>query len=132
MRATGPKRLFLFMITPAMALTALGACYSWKVESATLPEILARPQPPGEVRVTLPGDFQMELAQPRVDGDSVFGIIPGSDSIPRSVASSQIQRVATKQLDAGQTLLAVVVAPAAVLSIFFVAALDELDGWELK
>jgi hypothetical protein len=127
MRATGPKQLPLFMIIPALVLVALSACYSWKVESAPLPELLAGPDPPQVVRVTLPGDFQMEIAQPRIDGDSLVGIIPGSDSVRRSVPASGIDGVATKRFNAGQTALVVLGPPLAILAFASMISIKEFS-----
>ena len=125
MRATRPERPPLLMIIPALVLVVLSACYSWKVESAPLPQLLAGPEPPQVVRVTLPGDFQMEIAQARIDGDSLIGTIPGSDSIRRSVAASQIDGVATRRFDAGKTLLSVFVPVGVVLGIGSMIALED-------
>ena len=120
----GTRRTSFVGVSALALLFSLG-CYSWKVESAPLPEVLAGPEPPQVVRVTLPGDFQMEIAQPRIDGDSLIGIIPGSDSVRRSVASSQVGGVATKRFNAGLTALAVLGPPLAILSIGSMIALQD-------
>ncbi len=125
MRATGPEQPSLSRVIPALALIVLSACYSWKVESAPLPELLAGPEPPEVVRVTLPGDFQMEIARPRIEGDSLIGIIPGSASFRRSVASSTIGGVATRRFNAGRTALAVLGPPLVILSIGSMLALQD-------
>ena len=121
MRATGRESPSLVMMIPSVVLVVLSGCFSWKVVSAPLPELLARPEPPHIV----PGNFQMEITQPRIDGGSLIGIIPGSDSPRRGIASSQIHEVATKRLNVGKTALAVLGPPLVFPSIGSMIALQD-------
>jgi hypothetical protein len=130
MRAIGREFPSPVVTMTSLILVVLGGCYSWKVEPAPLPELLERPEPPQVIRVDLPGDFQMEIAQPRIEGDSLVGIVPGSDSVRRSVAASQINGIATRHFDGGKTAVAVLVPPLVILSIGSMIALDDFhDSW---
>jgi len=58
----------------------LGACRSWQVESAPLPEVLGRPGTSGRMRLTLIDGTIRELDSPQIRGDSLVGApVPGGD-----------------------------------------------------
>ena len=64
----------------ALLTWLLGACQSWQVESAPLPEVLGQPGTSGRVRLTLADGTTREFDNPQIRGDSLVGApVPGGE-----------------------------------------------------
>ena len=88
------------------AIGILAGCYRW---SAPQPAPLSAAQTrPAEMRVTLVDGRQFVLEQPRIQGDSLFGVTSG-------VALRDVGSVSVRRLSVGRTALLVVAIPLAVV-----------------
>lgn len=114
-------------LIPAL-LIAMTGCYAWKVEAAPLPELLSRPEPPATIRVTLGRDYQVELSDPRLVGDSLVGRFSPRDSVTRSVATGRITKVESRRLDGLRTAGAVLLPVMIVIGVGGYVAASEYEG----
>jgi hypothetical protein len=123
MRATA---LTSAALLPAL-LVAMAGCYSWKVEDAPLPEVLSRSEPPVAIRVTLGRDYQVELSDPQLVGDSLMGKFSPRDSLTRSVPAGRITMVESRRLDALRTAGAVLLPVMLVIGVGGYIAMSEYE-----
>ena len=83
----------------------LGGCSSWRVESASPPELIAKEQP-AKIQITRSNGQRQVLHQPAVQGDSLVGShAAGMAERDRAVALGDVTAVATRRRDPGKTLL---------------------------
>src|SRR5580765_206351 len=84
-----------------------GACVSWKTQSASPEQVVAKK--PDQVRVTLGNGSRIVVAAPTIIGDSLIGTAPGAGSDPkhaaprRVVSLSDVQSVEVQRVNAGKT-----------------------------
>jgi hypothetical protein len=76
------------------------ACTEWHVESVSPQQLIAAQ--PSKVRVTLTRGNQLVVRHPSIVADTLVGI--GADP-PIRVPLSQVQGIATRQVNAGRTRL---------------------------
>jgi hypothetical protein len=83
----------------------LGSCSSWRVESASPAELIAKEQP-AKIQITQSNGQRQVLHQPAVEGDSLVGSHrAGNTERHRAVALADVTAMATRHRDAGKTLL---------------------------
>jgi len=114
------------ILLPAL-LVGMTGCYSWKVEDAPLPEVLSRSEPPAAIRVTLGRDYQVELSDPRLIGDSLVGKFSPRDSLTRSVPAERITMVESRRLDGLKTAGAVLLPVVVVIGVGGTMAMSEFE-----
>lgn len=107
----------------------LPACSRWAEQSQPVPQVVAE-QRPAELRLFLRDGRQVDLGEPRVEGDSLVGreriaqaVSTGAPTHGRAAyALGDIQRFETKEADAGKTWLVVAVIAAVALVVILVSA----------
>lgn len=102
----------------------LGACTSYRVQTAPLPEVLAE-RSPRSVLLTLTADRQVELFDPVVSGDTVRGNLTSASVDRRSVSLRDVRTVAVRQFNLGKSLLAVLAAVGGVVTYQLLMSLNE-------
>ena len=108
-------------IALALLLWYIPACTTWQVARGITPQQLIADKHPAKVRLSLAGNSQVVLEEPRVAGDSLAGFVNGKDS---SVVASDVTQLAIRKVSGGRTmglvvglgLLAAIVAAGVALS----------------
>ena len=101
------------LIAGVLLLANVGAaCTSWRVQSVTPQELLAR-EHPSSIQVRERGGAVFVLTAPRVTGDSLTGY---SKRVPRTIPMAAVDQLALRKRDGGKTagLIALLVALPAV------------------
>jgi len=103
----------LFRRTVSMLLLAayLPACTAYRLTDEPLAQLTASPKPVGRVCVTKLNGIQVEVWEPRVAGDTLFGsnAAPGKATAGVAIALADIQSTEVRKFDTGRTVVAVVV-----------------------
>ena len=106
-------------------LVALLGCARWQVEEAAPAQLIQNEQP-RSVRVLLQNGSVLLVADPKVEGDAITGVIRLMDSgpgplkdLPVTVPLSDVTSVSVARVDTRKTLMIVV---PAVLALGIVAA----------
>jgi hypothetical protein len=89
----------IFQATAAVLLVAQGACTSVRVVT---PGFVAS-ESPNEIWVTRSTGAELQLFAPRVEGDSIFGLVPPNEEI--SVPIGSLTQVKARRVDGTKTLL---------------------------
>jgi hypothetical protein len=96
-------------VTALIALTTT-ACTSWHVQPGPAPSAVeAKGGSNGAVRLTLRGGAFADIYNPQVIGDSIVGMSAPASAPTRervAFATADVESVATKQVSAGRTILA--------------------------
>ena len=100
---------------------------SWKVETVSPEQFISRKQP-AHVRVTRTGGTRVDLAQPRISGDSLVGMTGVMKDRLLSLPLSEVKSVAVEKLDAGKTVLAVSIPVLVISIIYLVSTIDIYCG----
>jgi hypothetical protein len=83
-------------------MTAAAGCTSWHAQSSPAPEVVARMNGGGAVRVQRHDHSWVVLRGPRVEGDSIVGMA-GSPPERTAVAVADVQRIDTRGVSATKT-----------------------------
>jgi hypothetical protein len=112
-------------------MVAMG-CYTWQSPNRMAPERLIAEKHPGSIRVTVQDLARIYLRQPRIEGDSLFGIatfpsgsLRSGDSVAIHVA--HISKVEVSTLHGGRTAAAIVGGVLAIGGIALAAAASSMD-----
>jgi hypothetical protein len=78
------------------------ACTSWQVQTVT-PRELIEQQHPKAVQIRVRGGPKYVLRTPRIEGDSIVGLVPRTYQVPegleRTVAIQTVDRIAVRKVD---------------------------------
>jgi len=88
-------------IALALLLWYIPACTTWQVARGITPQQLIADKHPAKVRLSLAGNSQVVLEEPRVAGDSLAGFVNGKDS---SVVASDVTQLAIRKVSNGRTV----------------------------
>jgi len=121
------RALIAGLLLGAQGLTG---CTSWRVQSITPQELVARDHPKA-IQVGERGGTRYVIQTPRVEGDSLIGtvvkrvLVRGSRvrlEQRRAVSMMVVDRVAVQRINPMKTVLGVVVLPMAVFVALFAAS----------
>ncbi len=87
-------------IALALLLWYIPACTTWQVARGVTPQQLIADKHPAKVRLSLAGNSEVVLEEPRVAGDSLAGFVNGRDS---SVVASDVTQLAIRKVSGGRT-----------------------------
>jgi hypothetical protein len=82
--------------------TAAAGCTSWHAQSSPTPEVVARMNGGGAVRVQRHDHSWLVLRGPRVEGDSIIGMT-GSPPARTAVAVADVERIDARRVSATKT-----------------------------
>ncbi len=88
-------------IALALLLWYIPACNTWQVARGVTPQQLIADKHPAKVRLSLAGNSEIVLEEPRVAGDSLAGFLNGKDS---SVVASDVTQVAVRRVNGRMTV----------------------------
>ena len=107
-------------VTALIALTTT-ACTSWHVQSGPAPSAIeAESGSHGAVRLMFKGGSFADIYSPQIIGDSIIGMSGPATAATRervAFATAEVDRVATKQVSVGRTVLALAAITLAVAII---------------
>ena len=91
-----------------MLLLHLTGCYSWQPVTAS-PRQFVEEEQPGHIRISQGDDEELELRNPRVEGDSLAARISTFNRTGTvRIALTDITAVESRRLQVGKTVLAIV------------------------
>jgi hypothetical protein len=107
------------IVSPCLLLAILGGCATWQVSSASPQETIERVHPDRVLVETRTGGSQI-ISAPKIEADSLAGVIPGSAPggtalARRAIALADISAVAYPKRDMGRTIGFIVAGPALAL-----------------
>lgn len=107
----------------------LPACTAYHQTNEPLVQLTAQPNSAGRVCVTKQNGMQVEVWEPRVASDTLFGTnaAPGKETAGVAIALADIQSIQVRKFDAGKTVVAVVVI-GGVLALVGVVLSDMFDN----
>ncbi|HEX5004586.1 MAG TPA: hypothetical protein VFV65_04680 [Gemmatimonadales bacterium] len=102
---------FRAVVSVILLAAYLPACTAYHATSTPLAELTTPPNPVGRVCVTKFSGAQVEVLQPRVAHDTLFGMngARGMATSGVAIALSDIKSTEIRKLDGGKTLVAVLV-----------------------
>lgn len=119
---------FRALISTALLATYLPACMGYAKTQQPLAELLAAPEPPGELRVTTESGSEYEFKGPRLVADTLVGQGKSlTTNLPVSqVPADQVRTVKVKKFSVGKTA-ALILGIAAVGAVFGVVMNNAWD-----
>ncbi len=111
------------VIALALLLWYVPACTSWQIARGITPQQLIADKHPTKVRLSLAGNSEVVLEEPRVAGDSLAGFVNGKDS---SVLAADVTQLAIRKVSGGRTVGLVVGLGLVAAAIALGAALQNM------
>ena len=126
-RGHGHKATFVRVVCAATLLPTIG-CQTWQTRPEP-PAVVIQDESPDRVRLSsADDDYQIVLANPRVEGDSILGVSERTRR-PLTIATSRVDRAEVRGANPAGTVGLVLLAGAAVVGVLTAMVAESLE-WE--
>jgi hypothetical protein len=120
------------VLVPVMAVSVLSACYTWTQEEMAPIQVVTEKEP-SRVRLTMLDSTRIELADPRVSGDEIWGNwnwerTYGADLGRTRAPIDSVSYVEIRKTAIVETVLLGILAATVVAAAIFVAAINAALG----